>query len=472
MVFPILGSGSQAVSYDIDNSIRLDGTDARLVGQNSSGDPFNSAGNRRTWTVSFWIKQGKLSHIAQHLFDAGTGTTWGGLYISTDQKLHFYAENSSSAVMHLKTSALFRDYSAWWHFVVAVDTTQATASNRVKIYVNGVRINQFATETYPSQNLEMAYNNNVEHDLACYDSGAGASNFYSGYMAEFFFIDGTQYAATDFGEFDISGIWKPKDAKDDLTFGSNGAYLEFKQSGSNADANGYGADTSGNGNHWGHAGHTAGATMTDTPTNNFCTWNPDFNGNELEPSYLMGNLYLEHANDPSTSAGTFIMYGGKWYYECLLKAGAQMLVGYTCADYVPMSAAVNNVISGYYGYGTYYSRDGAHNLGSGVGALSAGDVAGLAVDVDNKSMKIYKNGSIQATITGISVASPSIPVVYMDNNNPPADVVANFGADGTFTGQKTAGNNSDANGWGNFLYTVPTGYYAICTKNLAEFGGR
>ena len=152
MVFPILPANTLAdASYDIDNSLRFDGVDARFVGQTSSGDPFNSASNRRTFTISMWIKFSKVSTAAQHLFNAGTGTTWAGFYLNNN-KLYSYGETSGSASWNLSTNRLFRDPFAWYHLVLAVDTTQGTAANRVKLYINGEQYTWDDGTTYPSQN--------------------------------------------------------------------------------------------------------------------------------------------------------------------------------------------------------------------------------------------------------------------------------------------------------------------------------
>ena len=482
MVFPILPANTLAdASYDIDNSLRFDGVDARFVGQTSSGDPFNSASNRRTFTISMWIKFSKVSTAAQHLFNAGTGTTWAGFYLNNN-KLYSYGETSGSASWNLSTNRLFRDPFAWYHLVLAVDTTQGTAANRVKLYINGEQYTWDDGTTYPSQNLDTPYNNNVEHDLGVYDSAqSGGSSWFDGYMADVYFIDGTQYAASDFGEFDNdSAIWKPKEFTG--TFGAKGVFLEFKQTGSNANASGRGADTSGNGNHWGFAGHdNASVHTTDTPTNNFCTLNPiavPDNLSDYTSRIAEGALELSS----STVADSFEYMGTmptnmKYYFECKLSTvydnNGDQRVGIVSVDKSSGSTCTTGA-----GAGAVYSGTGSissvNRSGSAVATtltgkttFADGQIIGVAVDnTTNNDVKFYNNGVLQGTI---AIVSTELYMPYfrcMGASGQTNEWQANFG-NPPFT---LSSGNVDDNGYGNFEYDVPTGYYALCTKNLAEHG--
>ena len=482
MVFPILPANTLAdASYDIDNSLRFDGVDARFVGQTSSGDPFNSASNRRTFTISMWIKFSKVSTAAQHLFNAGTGTTWAGFYLNNN-KLYSYGETSGSASWNLSTNRLFRDPFAWYHLVLAVDTTQGTAANRVKLYINGEQYTWDDGTTYPSQNLDTPYNNNVEHDLGVYDSAqSGGSSWFDGYMADVYFIEGTQYAASDFGEFDNdSGIWKPKQFSG--TFGTNGVFLEFKQTGSSADASGRGADTSGNGNHWGFAGHdNSSVHTTDTPTNNFCTLNPiavPDNLSDYTSRIAEGALELSS----STVADSFeymatMPTNMKYYFECKLSTvydnNGDQRVGIISVDKSSGSTSGTGAGAGaiYGGTGSIssYNRAGgavATTL-TGKTTFADGQIIGVAVDnTTNNDVKFYNNGVLQGTI---AIVSTELYMPYfrcMGASGQTNEWQANFG-NPPFT---LSSGNVDDNGYGNFEYDVPTGYYALCTKNLAEHG--
>ena len=224
MTFPILGGNSAVGGYSIDNSLRFNDGDSPTLSRTPA-----SAGNRQTWTVSFWIKRADVSTY-QGIFSTYTGTasinTQGGF--RTDNKFEFYdSPGTGSYNWYYLTNRVFRDVSAWYHFVLAVDTTQATASDRVKIYVNGVQETSFSSSTNPSLNNNTAdWNNNVINYI-----GKHSTLYYDGYLAEFHNIDGQALSRTDFGEFDEdSGIWKPIEYTG--TYGTNGFYLDFENSGS------------------------------------------------------------------------------------------------------------------------------------------------------------------------------------------------------------------------------------------------
>ena len=214
--------------YVVDNSCRFN---------NDSSDNLNrtpsSASNRRTFTFSTWFK---LSGTDGSFISAGTDISNGPLFIidilsgGNEGILRVEDTVSGDNVIGLRTNRVLRDISAWMHLVVAIDTTQSTASDRVKVYINGTQETSFGTETYPTQNLELAINNTHEHRI-----GTRAANtsgkFFDGYMCETVLVDGSALAPTSFGEFDSDSptIWKPKDVSG-LTFGTNGFYLDYKDS--------------------------------------------------------------------------------------------------------------------------------------------------------------------------------------------------------------------------------------------------
>ena len=212
----ILGANSLAGGgYEVDNSCRFDGTSSYL-----SKTP-GSTSNRQKWTYSTWVKKSNINGLNQKIFEGGVdGNTLTDVIFKTDESLRFYSEDAGITKINFVTNKLFRDVSAWYHIVIAVDTTQGTDTNRVKIYVNGVQETSFATATYPAVN----YNTFVNYSSAA--NVIGRRSYYGdfdfgGYLSETVLIDGTQLDPTSFGEFDAdSGIWKPISVSG-LSFGTN-----------------------------------------------------------------------------------------------------------------------------------------------------------------------------------------------------------------------------------------------------------
>ena len=253
----VAGANSASGGYDVDNSLKFEQDNSEQIHFTPS-----SSGNRRTWTFSCWLKRTELS-LNHYIFNFGnedynqSGRTLMTFRTGVDQ-IWF----GGGSAYQLKTTQVFRDTSAWYHIVLAVDTTQATDSNRLKLYVNGEQITAFDSTSYPAQNFEYGSNRNHKHSIG-YNHTDNCCGF-SGYMSEVALIDGQQLTPSSFGETDDdSGIWKPKDLQD-LTFGSNGFYLKFDDSSS------LGADSSGNTNNFTLSNIAAADQATDTPTNNFC----------------------------------------------------------------------------------------------------------------------------------------------------------------------------------------------------------
>ena len=248
--------------YDIDQSLRFEHESIPYFKRTPP-----SAGNRRTWTYSAWIKLGKLS--IQRSFLSATGSEYTDLRINSDDKLEFYIDDTQSTATKLFTTPLLRDPAAWYHIVIAFDTTQGTEANRVKLYINGQQQSAFDAAVYPSQNYEGTINNNVLHAIGRREQGDGHP--YDGYLSEVHFIDGTALSAASFGSTGAYGEWKPK--KYGGSYGTNGFFFEFKQTGTSANSSGVGADTSGNDNHLTPNNLAATDITTDTPQNNFATFN-------------------------------------------------------------------------------------------------------------------------------------------------------------------------------------------------------
>ena len=251
-------------AYEVANSCRFNDGDSAYMHKTPG-----SSGNQRKFTFSTWFK---LGNSTEWLTLFATGADASNRFVilrhnesSNNSQIKIDAKTSDSQTIELRTNASFRDPAAWMHLVVAVDTEQSTSTNRVKVYINGTQITSFNQTTYPAEDHDTEVNKAAEHRVGRYNAG---DNYFDGYLAETVFIDGTQYAASDFGEFDEDSptIWKPKDVSG-LTFGTNGFYLDFEDSANlGNDANG-GTDLT-------EVNLAATDQATDTPTNNFATLNP------------------------------------------------------------------------------------------------------------------------------------------------------------------------------------------------------
>ena len=452
----ILPANSLTGGYEIANSLRFNDGSSDYLNRTFSSSPTN----RRIFTFSTWVKRGELSDY-QTLIGADVGSGLRDtIRFNNNDVIHIFFNEVASA--SLITTQVFRDVSAWYHIVMAVDTTQATASNRIKLYVNGEQVTSFSTASYPSQNYDPSMNYGVVHNIG---KDFLYTEYFDGYMSETYFIDGQALLPTDFGEFDQdTGIWKP--IKYTGTYGNNGFYLDFENSGS------LGADQSGNGNNWTVNNLTSIDQTTDTPTNNFATGNP------LVPTtltYSDGNNTISHGADWKASPATIAVTQGKWYAEMkLVSTSFGATFGVEDMDLVSTWSAVL-VGTSVNGRG-YYSSDGTvYNNGSpsAFGATyTTGDIIGIALDMDNKFVYFSKNGVYQNSgvptsgasgTGGLSLAGTTYAFAYGMYNSTSS---LNFG-NPPYT---ISSGNSDANGYGNFEYSVPSGYYSLCTKNLAEFG--
>ena len=392
---------------------------------------------------------------------------------------------SSSSNSELQTNAVFRDPSAWFHAVVAVDTTQGTDSNRVKLYINGTQVTSFQTESYPTQNTEYVINHTVEHNIG---KSINFARPYDGYMCEVVLIDGQQLDPTSFGEFDEDSptIWKPIDVSG-LTFGTNGFYLDFENSGS------LGADVSGNSNNFTVNNLSSIDQSTDTCTNNYAIFNGLLNTNA---TLSEGNLQAQSpASGGNGGISTFGASKGKWYAEFKQVAestaneGALAVIDTTFLHNSTLTSAYLEYTAGTYGLrdnltnGSSFYTDSGGSVASTSnfhGGWTTNDIIGIALDIDNNRVYFSKNGQWtdgsgnwdESNPTGyLTIQSTHGEGTYMfavgdssSANN--VTWAANFGS----PPYSISSGNSDANGYGNFEYTVPSGYYALNTKNLAEFG--
>ena len=473
MAFLIGGANTLDTGDFITNSLRFNDSDSAYLSITPS-----SAGNRRTFTYSGWIKTDVATASSKALLSCGSdsGSNDYIMFQSGDKlRFSFGTEGNGDII----TTGVFRDPFAWYHFVWAVDTTQGTAANRVKLYVNGTQ-SYAVTGTYPAQNYDTSFNNTEVQRIGA--RAYSATQYYEGYMSDVYLIDGQQLDASSFGETNDNGVWIPKEYEG--TYGTNGFRLEFKQTGTSANASGMGADTSGNGNHLTPSNLTAQDVTTDTPMNNFCTGNPLIHmaGGNITPSYSEGNAQWHSGGNGSYGSsghGNFAVTNGKWYWELKIDAGRN--------NGVTAGIAPTSVFENHYGtststdytfarddlgsYGYQFTNSGSTKVTGTSGGNSSSygtnwsvdDIIGVAMDLDNDTLTFYLNGTSQGQ------AFSSLPDVYY--------TPAWYGYYNTVWGLNfgnapfsISSGNSDANGYGNFEFEVPSGYYALCTKNLAEYG--
>ena len=452
MVSFILPGNSASGGYEVANSLRFnDGSSDYLVRTPSS------SGNRQTFTISFWYKRTTPGTSGSFIrADNGSGID-GGIRISTDS-IQFFDYNSSYKT-NLVTTQLLRDVSAWYHIVCVADTTNSTSGDRALIYLNGTRITDFSSETYPTQDLNFSSIN----DSSFAQNIGRSQNFATyldGYLAEFCFIDGQALTPTSFGEFDSdTNIWKPINVSG-LTFGTNGFYLDFENSSS------LGADVSGNGNNFTVNNLTSVDQSTDTCTNNFATINPiDIPTNSSGssgtlPTLSNGNLSVVNTNSAFREArSTYYLTTGKWYWETKMTRLSNTL---------QVGVVLNNYSAGS-GERRMYQNNGNKYISSSssYGAtFTTNDIIGIALNLDDGEITFYKNGTTQGVaatdlVSGIDDTGWTPAVNCYD-----ADCDFNFGS----PPYSISSGNSDANGYGNFEYAVPSGFYSLCTKNLADYG--
>ncbi len=477
MVFPVVG-GNESKGYEISNSLRFNDGDSASLARTPS-----SEGNRDTFTISFWFKRG-VQGTRQFLINSWGGSTndYAQIEITSSDGINVQNTVSNTSQLDLRTNRKFRDSSAWYHIVLAVDSTQSTASNRAKLYVNGVQETSFSTETYMSQNNDTYFNDDIAHYIG---KRGDNSNYFDGYLTEFHMVDGSQLAQTSFGEFDDNGVWIP--IKYTGTYGTNGFFLQFKQTGTSANASGIGADTSGNTHHWTPDNLAALDVTEDTCTNNFMTLNPISNYYQ-QSTFSEGNTKTVTASSPyAYDIGTIGLTQGKWYWEIKPTGSSGSDTVYILGvSGQQVTANTQQLGSGAYEWG-WYAIDGniIHNGGSASGwsnvNYTTNDIIGIAMDLDNNKIYWSKNGTFQnsgdptsgSTGTGavaltdpasVSLGAYFIAVSYYDNSGQ-GTFECNFG-NPSFS---ISSGNTDGK-YGNFEYAPPSGYYAICTKRLAEFG--
>ena len=460
----ILGTNSiKDTGYDVDNSLRFDDGSSDSLTRTPSGD-----GDRQKWTTSQWIKRGNFTGQHQNVFTCGTYSE--SINIRDDDKVYVQVSNNNTTAVGIMTNRVIRDPSAWYHIVVACDTTQGTASNRLKLYINGVEETSFSQDQRSSitQNMSTAICGQFEHRFG---KDEGTSNYYNGYLAEAVLIDGQALTPTSFGEFDEdSGIWKPIDVSG-LTFGTNGFYLDFE------DSSALGNDAAGS-NNFTVNNLTAIDQSTDTCTNNFATLNP------LEPSpnaitFSEGNLVEvgSGGNGGRFVGGTIAVSSGKWWCEIKVTVnGSYPIIGIIDSrSYFKMQSDYfvegSQTAQNRSGYAAFTNADVYNNGDNNFGSWETygnGDIIGLGIDMDagTPTFTLQKNGGDEKTFTAEVPPSGFYTFPAIGGYYASAKAEVNFGN----PPYAISSGNTDGEGFGNFEFAVKSGYFALCTKNLAEYG--
>ena len=441
-----LRQGAAGVStggYDIDNSLRFNDNDSAYLSRTTSS-------SSTTWTISMWVKQGNItsSNLNNCIFSAKTSNF--SLFFESHE-LRIW-ENGGNGVLY--TTQLFRDPSAWYHIVVK----RSTVSPYLTLYVNGSEVTDFSRDARTTYAGTTNVNQGDEHIIGGWNNGGYKG--YDGYLAEVHFIDGTALDPTSFGETGDYGEWKAKKVSG-LTYGTNGFYLDFKTSGT------LGNDANGS-NNWTTNNLASTDQMLDTPTNNFATMNPiDHTGF----TFYEGNLKVTTPSSGVHSCrASMSLSSGKYYWEVVVIAqtgGPVPLIGIYGIN-VPTAIYVDSQPTGY----LYYGNNGnkltqGSNVSYGA-SYTVGDIIGVSFDSDSGVLIFYKNGVSQGTAFTVSTSITYSPVLADGSGSNTETYVVNFGQDSSFAGNKTAQSKQDSNSIGDFYYEPPSGFLALCTKNLPD----
>ena len=455
-------SAASTGGYQISRSLRFNSADSTTLNRTFA----TNGTSRTTATISFWTKLTSMSASQSRLIDCydGSGADSSGIYYENNV---FTVKFGGSGSTQVVTTAVYRDPSAWYHLCAVFDSTQATSTNRIKFYVNGVQVTTFSSASYPNQNATYAYMSSGVRNYIGDGWNAPATYLVNLYLAEFFYIDGQALTPSSFGQTDAqTGVWSPIAYAG--TYGTNGFYLNFSDN-SNTTAATLGKDYSGNGNNWtpNNFSVTAGAgndSLVDSPTSygvdtgvggtvrgNYATFNPLVKLGTVP--LVNGNLDTTSTASSNSTQSTIAVSSGKWYVEFVPSSRIYPRIG------VQDITETDNNMSGT----KTICWGGGNELfinGSSVGAYGqeyvGGDVIGVAVDVDTRKVWFSKNGTwINFTGSGADPATGTNPVGTLAGTNAIAYAVRSESC--TVTGNF---------GQRPFAYTAPSGFKALCTQNL------
>jgi len=462
----------------IANSCRFNDDSSDYLSRTPSG-----AGNRKTFTISAWIKRGQVTTLSNIMSAWSSNADSGHFLLRFDSAERLDVSTYSTNV--LTTTRVFRDSSAWYNIVCAVDTTSGTADQRVRLYVNGVEETNFSTRNNPSQSADLEINNSSIQVIGANYYSSSAQSYSDGYLAEFVLIDGQQLTPTSFGAFNpVTNIWEPRGYAG--TYGTNGFKLNF------SDSSALGDDTSGNGNDFTANNLTSIDQSTDTCSNNFCVLNSLCRTNG---SFSNGSLELDqNGSTGHTITSTFGVENGKWYWEAKLlnwnSSNSRPMIGVNTgrnsvtgsSEILGYSGDSDGIGYNLFGNNVYQNGSIIESSSDMGGSVADNDIYMFALDKDNNKFYIGRNGTFLnsgdpttgSTGTGaigtISSTKAYFPATGSNDNSSNSshnnDWQFNFGS----PVHSISSGNSDANGFGNFEYAVPSGYFALNTKNLSEFG--
>ena len=450
-------------TYSIDQSIRFNDDDTAYMTRTPA-----SAGTEETWTYSLWVKRG----------DINTDSTLLEVHQDANNRFIMYLRDSaqsynldivwriSGTSNVLRTTQSLRDPSAWYHFVLTADTNNSVASERLRLYINGSRVTDFSQNNVASSitsGMSLKVNEAILHTIGRYSAGSGFEM--DGYLAEIVFIDGTALDPSSFGEYNDSNIWVSKDVSG-LTFGTNGFHIDGRDS---ADL---GDDESGNGNDFTTSGLAAHDQVADSPTNNFAVYNILYNVGDVDfPTYSEGNLSVDFNYFGKRSpVSTFALPTDSDAY---------------CEFYIKTSSASNNSGVGIgqgdannsgnvvLTNGVTYNFNGKKTTGGSAttfgNTYTAGDIIGVYFDQSDNEVDFYKNNTLEGSLS-LSHLSGDLFFLVANNTTAQQVIIANFGQDDTFAGNKTSGSagSSDSSGNGKFYYSRISGAKALCSKSLGS----
>tara|TARA_R100001594_G_scaffold91180_1_gene125479 strand:- start:192 stop:1601 length:1410 start_codon:yes stop_codon:yes gene_type:complete len=454
--------------YDVANSLRFNQASSDYLNRT------NGSSTGKIWTFSCWFKISDPDDTNMNIFSVSSdanSTTYVEVATKSQNGLDIQVRNGSGTTyLRRIPNGILRDVSAWYNVIVRFDSTNGTADDRFRVYVNGTQ-QTFSTST---GTVDADYVTQIGVSGATVEIGrnVSGSHYYGGYLAEVVLVDGSSLDPTSFGEFDEDSptIWKPKDVSG-LTFGTNGFHLDFEN------ASSLGADVSGNSNNFTVNNLTSIDQSTDTCTNNFTTLNAlqridDYNFSD-------GNLTFTNTSAAAHREvhSTLSVSSGKWYAEVKVieVGGTYPQIGVKNPDNIIFTNFLGN------NNGYAYLSDGRKNINTTAtsygNSYTTGDIIGIAMDLDNHKLYFSKNGTFQNSgvptsgSTGTGAIGLATGVFYSFAQSSYKD-----GSDPVFSWNfgsppfSISSGNADANGFGNFEYSVPSGYFSLCTKNLAESG--
>ena len=485
------GASGAAGDFTVERSFRFDSASGTYLQRTPS-----SAGNRQICTFSCWVKRGDLNTTNCLASAYSANNDNDNISMNLRQLSSGNCEFRVAGYFYnfRVTNKLFRDVSAWYHIVVAFDTTQSSADDRIKIYINGAQETSFSTSGNVTQNMNIAFNDTSVHRIAAQSNAL--SNHMDGYMAEVNFIDGLQLDPSSFGETDATtGQWNPK--KYTGSYGTNGYYLDFSD---NSSITNMCLDKSGNGNNFSPDNCNTEDSMLDTPTNNFAVAQMMGTPFSSGASFSEGNLKLVTGSSASarnlnrSAFAPMLVNSGKWYAEFMPKSSDQNIFIGVGPYQVELSPTVNNTRYAYVRVSdgkAVYRTAGSETIATYGSAIGQNNVLGVYLDMDAGTPVVYfsKNGQWADGSGNFDESSPTSGITLGDSffttdtggndgfasfifssssGGSSVTIHANFGQDSTFAGQISSGGNVDASGIGNFKYAVPTGAKALCSANLPD----